>query len=88
MPVGRRDEQNKATDLGTDPRYTDTLLRPLKNTSLNAVLRKYLESYVDATRHRRRAVNSLLDLSRTVQAGRGTARWTRDELHDRSVKVR
>ena len=54
-----------------------------ENTSVNAVLRKYLESYVDATRRRRRAADSLLDLSRTVRAGRGDARWTRDELHDR-----
>lgn len=53
-----------------------------ENTSVNAVLRKFLESYVDTTRQRR-AVERLLALSRTVQAGRGNARWTRDELHDR-----
>lgn len=53
-----------------------------ENTSVNAVLRKYLESYVDATRQRR-AVDRLLDLSRAAQAGRGAARWTRDELHGR-----
>ena len=53
-----------------------------ENTSVNAVLRKFLESYVDTTRQRR-AVERLLALSRTVQAGRGNARWTRAELHDR-----
>ena len=53
-----------------------------ENTSVNAVLRKYLESYVDTTRQRR-AVGRLLDLSRTAQAGGGAARWTRDELHGR-----
>lgn len=53
-----------------------------ESTSVNAVLRKFLESYVDTTRQRR-AVEGLLALSRTVQAGRGTAKWTRDELHDR-----
>ena len=53
-----------------------------ENTSVNAVLRKFLESYVDTTRQRR-AVDRLLALSRTAQAGRGAATWTRDELHDR-----
>lgn len=53
-----------------------------ENTSVNAVLRKYLESYVDTTRQRR-AVDRLLHLSRTASAKRGGARWTRDELHGR-----
>ena len=54
-----------------------------ENTSVNAVLRKYLESYAGTTRRRRRALESLLHLSRTTRAGRGAVRWTRDELHDR-----
>lgn len=53
-----------------------------ENTSVNAVLRKFLESYADTTRQRR-AVDRLLALSRTAQAGRGTVEWTRDDLHDR-----
>lgn len=53
-----------------------------ENTSVNAVLRRFLESYVDTTRQQR-AVERLLALSRTVQAGRGAAKWTRDDLHDR-----
>ena len=53
-----------------------------ENTSVNAVLRKFLESYVDTTRQQR-AVGRLLALSRTTRAGRGVAKWTRDELHDR-----
>ena len=58
-------------------------LRALEeNTSVNAVLRKFLESYVDTTRQQR-AVERLLALSRTVQAGRGAATWNRDDLHDR-----
>ncbi len=54
-----------------------------ENTSVNAILRKHLELYAATTRHRRRALESLLKLSRSTRAGRGTARWTRDELHDR-----
>ena len=54
-----------------------------ENTSVNAVLRKYPESYAGTTRRRRRALESLLHLSRTTRAGRGAARWTRDELHER-----
>ena len=53
-----------------------------ENTSVNAVLRKYLERYVDTTRQRR-AVARLLHLSQTARAKRGAARWTRDELHGR-----
>ena len=54
-----------------------------ENTPVNAVLRNYLESYAGTTRRRRRrALESLLHLSRTIRAGRGAARWTRDELHE------
>ena len=54
-----------------------------ENTSVNAVLRKYLESHAGTTRLRRRALESPLHLSRTTRAGRGAARRTRDELHER-----
>ena len=53
-----------------------------ENTSVNAVLRKFLESYADTTRQRR-AVDRLLQLSRTARTKRGAARWNRDELHER-----
>ena len=54
-----------------------------ENTSVNTILRKYLESYAGTTRRRRCALESLLHLSRATRAGRGAARWTRDELHER-----
>ena len=54
-----------------------------ENTSVNTVLRKYLESYAGTTRRRCRALESLLHLSRATRAGRSAARWTRDELHER-----
>ena len=53
-----------------------------ENTSVNAVLPKCLESYADTTRQRR-AVDHLLQLSRTARAKRGRARWTRDDLYER-----
>ena len=58
-----------------------------EDTSVNAILRECLESYVDTTRQRR-AVRRLLSLSGTTQAGRGAARWTRDELHGRAAEIR
>ena len=54
-----------------------------ENTSVNAILREYLESYAGVATRRRDAIEDLLSLSRSSEAGRGTARWTRDELHER-----
>jgi len=54
-----------------------------ENTSVNAILREYLESYAGVATRRRDAIEDLLSLSRGIEAGRGTARWTRDELHER-----
>ena len=54
-----------------------------ENTSVNAVLRKYPESYAGTTRRRCRALESLLLLSRATWAERGATRWSRDELHER-----
>ncbi len=54
-----------------------------EDTSVNAVLREFLASYADATDRRREAVQRLLTMSRTATSRRGTATWTRDELHDR-----
>ena len=55
-----------------------------EDTSVNAVLRDYLVSYAaGGPRRRREAAGRLLILSRTTRAGRGTATWTRDELHER-----
>ena len=54
-----------------------------QDTSVNAVLRDYLESYAGGSHRRREAVARLLELSRTTRSGRGAATWTRDELHER-----
>ena len=52
-------------------------------TSVNAVLRDYVERWVDDEAARRQAVDSLLEHSKKARGARGGARWTRDELHDR-----
>ncbi len=57
-----------------------------QGTSVNAVLRSFLEQYVLEVDARRRAVREILALSRTSRAARGDRRWSRDELHDRTGK--
>jgi len=54
-----------------------------ENTSVNAILREYLESYAGLAARRHDSLEHLLTLSRTAEAGRGGAKWTRDELHER-----
>lgn len=54
-----------------------------ENTSVNAVLREYLESYARVEARRRHSLDHLLRLSRAARTGRGSAKWTRDELHER-----
>jgi len=56
-----------------------------QGTSVDVLLRSYLESYVDKEQRKRQqqAVRSLLDLSSRTQGGSGGRKWTRDELHER-----
>jgi hypothetical protein len=59
-----------------------------QGTLVDALLRSYLESYVDTEQRKRQqeAVRSLLDLSLRTQGGSGGRKWTRDELHARSKR--
>lgn len=54
-----------------------------QGTSVNAVLREYLEAYVGVASIREEAVKRLLELSRDARSRSGGRRWTRDELHER-----
>ena len=57
-----------------------------ENSSVNAVLTRYLEEYArtdELRRRREEALKSLLELADRCQAGRGDKTWTRDELHER-----
>jgi hypothetical protein len=59
-------------------------LRALEEgTSVNAVLRKYLEDYGEMRSRQEQAVTDLLRLAKVSSARRGAKRWTRDDLHDR-----
>ena len=54
-----------------------------EGTTVDAVLRDYLESYAGGPPGRREAIGRFLALSESVNTGRGDATWTRDELHER-----
>ena len=55
-----------------------------QGTSVNAVLREYLESYTGMRSSREVTVAEIINLSRKSRSRRGSKRWTRDDLHDRS----
>ena len=54
-----------------------------EDTSVNAVLRSFLEAYARGAQRRQAAIADLIALSRECTSARGGATWTRDELHER-----
>jgi plasmid stability protein len=54
-----------------------------QGTSVNALLREYLEAYAGVKTRQEEAVKDLLRISENATSGRGGRRWTRDELHER-----
>jgi plasmid stability protein len=54
-----------------------------QGTSVNAVLRDYLEAYAGTRLVREEKLKDLLRLSQTATSRRGEQTWTRDELHER-----
>ncbi|MFL6200781.1 MAG: DUF6364 family protein [Thermoanaerobaculia bacterium] len=54
-----------------------------QGTSLDALVRSYVESFASGEESREQAVKTLLDLSQKTESGSGGRRWTRDELHER-----
>ncbi|MGI8860910.1 MAG: hypothetical protein ACR2HO_12295 [Rubrobacteraceae bacterium] len=57
-----------------------------EDTSVNAVLREYLEEYAGYRRERREAGRKLLELSRNLGAGSGGKGLPkREELYDREI---
>lgn len=54
-----------------------------QGTSVNAVLREYLESYVGVNTAEENAMNELIKLSKESKSNRGKAKWTRDEIYER-----
>lgn len=54
-----------------------------QGTSVNAVLRSYLEQYAGTRSAQEQALGNLLKLSDQARSKRGRRAWTRDELHER-----
>jgi plasmid stability protein len=55
-----------------------------QGTSVNALLRAYLEAYAAATAGPEDAMKSLVTLGQASESGSGGQRWTREELHERA----
>ena len=54
-----------------------------QGTSVNALLRDYLSLFAGTQSAQTNAAKRVLELSRTTRSGRGKAKWTRDDLHQR-----
>lgn len=54
-----------------------------QDTSVNAVLREFLDSYAGVASTKRAAVDRLVRLSRDASSARGDSAWSREDLHDR-----
>jgi plasmid stability protein len=54
-----------------------------EGTSVNEVLRNFLESYAGFDAEQQAAVEDLLQLSREAKSRHVGKRWTRDELYER-----
>lgn len=54
-----------------------------QGTSVNAVLREYLEAYAGVRQRQEEAIGDLLRLSHSAKSRRGGSKWIRDELHER-----
>jgi hypothetical protein len=63
-------------------------LRALEQgTSVNALLRDYLQAYAGAADAQAKALDDLLELSAAATSRSGAASWTRDDLHDRDDRL-
>lgn len=61
-------------------------LRALEQgTSVNALLREYLENFAGVHDRQLRAARRVLELSDRAHSGSGGRSWRRDELHERST---
>lgn len=54
-----------------------------EGTSVNALLREFLDSYSGVGREQREAASRIISMSRTSQSRRGGLKWSRDQLHER-----
>lgn len=54
-----------------------------QGTSVNAVLRTYLEQYAGGDEIHRRTTEAILELTEQSAASSAGQRWSRDEIHGR-----
>jgi hypothetical protein len=54
-----------------------------QGTSVNAILKDYLESYAGSKSKKNDSISNLLKLSRIAKSRSKGKKWTRDELHER-----
>jgi plasmid stability protein len=54
-----------------------------QGTSVNSIVREYLEQYAGSRSAQEQALAKLLAMSEQASSKRGRRTWTRDELHDR-----
>ena len=54
-----------------------------QGTSVNAVVRDYLEQYAGTRSAQEQALLKLLELSEQARSKRGRRKWNRDDLHER-----
>jgi plasmid stability protein len=55
-----------------------------EGTSVNALLREFLDSYAGVRREQQEAAGRIAALSRSSKSRRGGRTWTRDDLHERN----
>lgn len=54
-----------------------------QGTSVNALLRQYLESFAGDRRQREQQAEAFLEFARSAGGRSGGRKWTRDEIHER-----
>lgn len=54
-----------------------------EGSTVNKLLREFLESYVDTRNEQVSAVRNIIALAKKTNSGHVGKRWTRDELYDR-----
>ena len=54
-----------------------------QGTSVNAVVRHYLEQYAGTRSAQEQALGNIMRLSDQARSKRGRRTWTRDDLHER-----
>ena len=54
-----------------------------QGTSINAILREYLEAFAGVRQKQDEAIRDLLQLSKSAKSRLGSRKWKRDELHER-----